>query len=399
MGAGWAIAEGAARLHHDVVLITQPRHRSAIERALRDDPELDVRLNPVYLGLPVRFMDLWERHGRLGGLQLYYLAWQVLLLKRARALHRVHPFDVGHHATMSTDWVPTGLAFVDDLPLVWGPVGGAEQVPEACRAFLGRRGRITERVRSLTAAPMRSLLAARAARRCALLVAQNEEEATWLRRIGPPVVVRPNVFLDDNDFLRPDASSPRVDPGTGPSQGSSHLAVFAGRLLAWKGVAIALATLRRPEMADWRLIVFGDGPEHRRLQAMVSAWGLEDRVSLLGRRPRAEVLEALTTADAFLFPSMREAAGWVVGEALAAGCPVVCLNTGGPPQLLRGTGHAVAPGPDLLEGLSRALRECVGAPRTIVRWDRSSVGHLLTQWYSVATGGPIGQLDQAMSRG
>ncbi len=387
MGAGWAIAEGAARLGHDVVLVTQPRHRAAIECARSDDPALADRLDPVYIGVPARWMDLWERHGRFRGLQLYYLLWQLLLLRRVRKLHHALAFDVGHHVTMSTDWIPTGLAFVHELPVVWGPLGGAEQVPDACRPYLGASGRFTERMRSVTTRPMRSLLAARAGRRCALLVAQNDQEAATLRSLGPPVVVRPNVFLDD-DIYRSLGEEP-ISEHSPPSDllGTAHVAVFAGRLLAWKGVHAALATMRRPEMAEWRLLVFGDGPERRRLRAAVREWGLEDRVSLLGHRPRSELLRALRTADAFLFPSMREAAGWVVGEALAVGCPVVCLDTGGPPRLLRGTGHAVTPGPRLLEDLAEALQACIGGPREVVRWDRHGIGDLLTDWYGDAASG------------
>jgi glycosyltransferase involved in cell wall biosynthesis len=390
MGAGWAIAEGAARLGHEVVLVTQPRHRDDIERARRDDPNLADHLEPVYIGLPARCMDLWERFGRLRGLQLYSLVWQLLLLRRVRALHRVSAFDVGHHVTMSTDWIPSGLAFVDDLPVVWGPVGGAERVPEACRAYLGVSGRLTERVRSITAGPMRSRLAARAGRRCALLVAQNEQEAQWLRSLGPPVVVRPNVFLDDDVFRQPQPrsiaahTSPAASVDAAPVD-AAPVAVFAGRLLAWKGVHAAIATMRQPEMAGWRLLVFGDGPERRRLGTSIAQWGLADRVSLVGQRPRAEMLEALRTADAFLFPSMREAAGWVVGEALAVGCPVVCLDTGGPPQLLRGTGHAVTPGPRLVEDMATALQACLGDARSVVRWDRHGVGELLAHWYGAVS--------------
>src|SRR5207244_8530023 len=57
----------------------------------------------------------------------------------------------------------------------------------------------------------------------------------------------------------------------------------------------------------------------------------------MGALPREEVLAAMFRADALLAPAFREAAGWAVTEALASGCPVVCVDRGGP---------AVIVGPD-----------------------------------------------------
>ena len=83
-------------------------------------------------------------------------------------------------------------------------------------------------------------------------------------------------------------------------------------------------------------------------------------------------------------PNPAGAAGWVVAEALAVGCPVVCLDTGGPPVLLEGTGAAVTPGPDMVAALAAALTRSLTMPRTVVRWDQSDMATLLDDWYHVA---------------
>ena len=376
-GVGWAVAKGAADLGHAVVLFTQPRHRSALEDALHRDRDLAARIRPVYVGLPAPLMERWERHFGLRGLQVYNLAWQGLLRARVRRMHRKEPFDLAHHVTLSTDWIPTGLAFIEGLPVVWGPLGGSERVPRSCRPYLSPRGRLVERARSWTADPMRAAVGAAAARRCALLVAQNDEEASRLRDLGPPVVIRPNVFLEDDFGTAPDDRSQAP-----PVREDAPRAVFAGRLVAWKGVYLALSVLTRPEMASWHLDVFGAGPERGRLLRKIRRLGLEERVVLHGKRPRDEVESALRCADAFLFPSMREAAGWVVAEALAVGCPVICLDSAGPPLLLRGTGVAVPPGPTMVEDLARALTAARSGPRTVVRWDQSEAPAVLREWYA-----------------
>jgi hypothetical protein len=154
-GAGWALASGAARAGHDVTLVTQPRNRALITAAITADPALS-GLHPHFVGLPARFMELWDRVLGLRGLQLYYLAWQLPLLAKARQLHTAQPFDVAHHATMTNDWIPSGLAHAGIPAVVWGPLGGGEKVPRSCRTYLGRRGRVMESVRPLATGGLRA---------------------------------------------------------------------------------------------------------------------------------------------------------------------------------------------------------------------------------------------------
>jgi len=375
-GAGWAFVRAATMLGHEVTLITQPRHLQTIQRERRKDPRLEERLSVHPVGLPSGFMDKWERHGRLRGLQLYNLGWQWAVGRLARRLHTVTPFDLGHHVTLSTDWIPSGLATVPGLPVVWGPLGGGERVPEPCRVYLGPKGQRTERARGLFTRPLRRL-ADRSAGHCALLVAQNPEEGTRLSALGVPVHVRPNVFLSEECF----SGFARTSPATTRSR---PRAVFAGRLLAWKGVHLALATMTAAE--DWELVIYGDGPERARLADSIRRLGLSERVTLMGQRPRAEVRQAMVDADVFFFPSMREAAGWVVAEALAVGCPVVCLNTGGPPLLVGTSGCIIDPGPGLPERLAGALAAAAGLPREQVRWDEQGLPALVSAWYARAAG-------------
>jgi glycosyltransferase involved in cell wall biosynthesis len=252
-------------------------------------------------------------------------------------------------------------------------------VPAACRRFLGRRGLLTEVLRVLATTPVRVGLAGRAAKRCALLLAQNDDEARSLRRHGRPVEVRPNVFLDVS------FQSANVEPPANPQPTRPRRAVFVGRLLAWKGVHLVLSTMAEAAASDWELTVYGDGPESGRMARAIAELGLTDRVTLLGRRSRDEVRAAMVDSDILLFPSMREAAGWVVAEALAVGCPVVCLDVGGPPRIAGEYGVAVPPGPHLPASLAGAMNQAAALPRQVVRWDEAELPQLLVRWYEAAS--------------
>ena len=74
------------------------------------------------------------------GMQWYYDRWQ----RRALAggdgdLDRRVGFDVVHHATFASYWARTGLAALDK-PFVWGPVGGAVELPRGFWITMGARG-------------------------------------------------------------------------------------------------------------------------------------------------------------------------------------------------------------------------------------------------------------------
>ncbi len=114
--------------------------------------------------------------------------------------------------------------------------------------------------------------------------------------------------------------------------GAAPLALVACRLLPWKGVALAIDSLRH--LPDWQLRIVGSGPDDTRLRARAAELGLAGRVQFTGWLPRDNVLDMMRDeADVLLFPSLHDEGSWSVAEARACGLPVVCLDRGGPPVL------------------------------------------------------------------
>lgn len=370
--AGWQMATAAAQ-RHDVWVITRPRFREAIDAALSADAALRRHLHVAYLDLAPRVV---ARKRRAADLYWYYALWQRTLGRRARALHATIGFDVAHHVTFANDWMPCGLTALRDVPLVWGPVGGSSTVPVLrLRRWLGVRGTLTELARAASTAVFRRLWGTPVARRAALVVAQNPDVAEVFRRFASAVVVEPNACLDD----LPTRVASEVRP---------RHAVFAGRLLAWKGAAIAIEALARAEAADWSLTVFGDGYERARLERLTRRLGLSSRVEFAGHRPRSDVLEAIARAEVFLFPSMHDQAGWVAAEASAMGCPVVCLPLGGPPTLADRNAHVAALDGDIPASVARRVVEAAargGEPHD--RWSARRLPDLVAGWYRDAVAG------------
>lgn len=379
-GAGWAWVRAAA-LHHEVWLLTRANNAPLIEEALAREGGL--RLHPVYLDLPAH-LRRWKRGSR--GVHLYYLLWQALALREGRRLEREHHFDVAHHLTFAVDWMPAAVAWIPGVPLVWGPVGGSARSPRGLWHWLGLRGAVREVVREGLTRVMRRVAGDPTARRAAIVVAQNREVLARFRASGL-VALEPNVALD----------LPALGQG-GRGGPESPRAAYAGRLLPLKGLRLALDCLARPELAAWSLDIFGDGPEREALQRRAKRSGVEARVAFHGQRPREEVRRAIASADAFLFPSLHDAAGWSVGEALVAGTPVVCLDRGGPAVLVEsGPGIAVASQGDVVAGLARALAAAPAlataeATRSArATWSSGRLPELVDSLYRIASSSGVQQ--------
>lgn len=370
-GAGWAWARAAAQ-HHEVWLMTRANNATRIEEALAGDPGLNLR--PVYLDLP-SWARWWKRGGR--GVRTYYMLWQLLAWFAARRLHRRIRFDVAHHLTFATDWLPSAVGYLPGCALVWGPVGGACPPPWRLWKWLGVRGLVKELMREGLTRPLRTIFGNAMARRAALIVAQNDDVRDRFEQVGT-VVVEPNVAVESGAVYQGSNSQISLD------RTPRCRAIFVGRLVPLKGLRLALAALARPEAQGWTLDVIGEGPELEPCRRLAARRGVLGRVRFFGQLPRKEVFAEMQEADALLLPSLHDAAGWAVAEAMVHGLPVVCLDRGGPSVLVRHSGGKAVPvRGDVVKQLAVALNAPKGQPDG-QRWTADRLPSLLSRWYGVA---------------
>jgi glycosyltransferase involved in cell wall biosynthesis len=115
--------------------------------------------------------------------------------------------------------------------------------------------------------------------------------------------------------------------------------VFVGRLLHWKGVHLAIRALAeaRRTIPTATLTLFGGGPGERWLRDLSKKCGVADAVEFAGHAPRQQLIDALLSYTALIFPSLHDSGGLAVIEALSKGLPVVCLDLGGPGIMVNGS--------------------------------------------------------------
>lgn len=136
---------------------------------------------------------------------------------------------------------------------------------------------------------------------------------------------------------------------------------------------IALLPKLATQFPELVYLIAGDGTDRARLEAMVRALGLEDRVVFAGRIREEEKDDHYNLADAFAMPSTSEGFGFVFLEAAACGLPVLGgSKDGSRDALVDGVlGVMVDPeSPDeLLEGLGLILSREKSVPECLKPFD------------------------------
>jgi glycosyltransferase involved in cell wall biosynthesis len=141
------------------------------------------------------------------------------------------------------------------------------------------------------------------------------------------------------------------------------LILSVGRLVEKKGFPdlIAACALLRQAGHQFRCEIYGEGPLHGQLSALIERLELADCVVLAGERGQAELIPIFQHADIFaLAPFVtgdgdRDGIPNVLVEAMACGLPVVSTTVAGIPELVRNGENGLLAAPREVGALADAL--------------------------------------------
>ena len=132
--------------------------------------------------------------------------------------------------------------------------------------------------------------------------------------------------------FRPPAETARLREQLGIS--TPHMILTVGRLIPRKGIDDILRALALLERRDFTLVVCGEGEGLSELRNLSRQAGLENHVRFSGWVGRQRIADFFSACDLFVLGSRLEALGNVLLEAMACGKPVVCTDSGGPPEVV-----------------------------------------------------------------
>jgi len=260
-----------------------------------------------------------------GGHQIYYWLWQIKAYFVARTLHKTEGFGLFHHVTYANDWMSSPIGAFLPVPYIRGPGGGAHRTPKGFQEEYSFSGRMWEKARTVGQWIFRhepSYLIGHNRARAILVCNREAMEAIpkkWSHKAS---------FFSVNGI-----SSDDLELAKNLEKTDSQFRVLsAGTLIRVKGFALAIKAFdefstRYPQSS---LTIIGSGPEAAKLHVLAKSMKSGSRIKLSPQVARNDLLSQMASHDVFLFPSLRDGGGAVVIEAMAAGKPVVCLDTGGP---------------------------------------------------------------------
>ncbi len=315
---GWNVARELVK-HHQVWVITRGNNRPYIEAELQRNPIPG--LNVIYCETPQGLVTFTLKQPMV---YLHYYLWQIQAYFTARQLHQEVGFNLVHHLTYVRYSSPSFLALLP-IPFIWGPVGGAESTPQAFWQDFSNRGKVYEIGRHLVHRlgeldPFVRLTA----QRSVLARGTTADTTHRLSQLGATKVeVVSQLGLSSQEIAR-------LNQGVNPNLNPIRF-ISIGRLLHWKGFHLGLRGFAQANLGDdaqyW---IIGHGPELNRLQRLAKTLGIDHQVKFWGELSRQETFAKLKDCLALIHPSLHDSGGLVCLEAMAAGCPVICLNLGGP---------------------------------------------------------------------
>jgi glycosyltransferase involved in cell wall biosynthesis len=323
-GVGWNFTEQLALQGHEVIVITQEA-KSAVEEKYSKEAYPNITF--IYFSIPSWLKKLIFRGtGPLA--HLHYSIWQVYAYFFLKKYLSHTDIDLIHHITLGVFRTPVFLGKLGK-PFIFGPVGGGEASTPQLQKNLPMKFKRLEKLRHLVnLTVLINPLCWIPFRDAQLVLLKTSDNLKYIpKRYHHKCKVSLEIGI----------SSTLIKPIEHVQHHKQNFKIlFAGRLEYWKGVHLAIKTYTQvlKEFPNTTFSIIGSGSDESWIKQVAVQEDVIDKINWLPRVPQKTLFEMYSQYDILLFPSLHDSSGGVVIEALAHGLPVVCLDLGGPKEIV-----------------------------------------------------------------
>lgn len=148
--------------------------------------------------------------------------------------------------------------------------------------------------------------------------------------------------------------------------------VAVGTLEYRKGYDVLIKALAASKIEQgWSLLIIGDGKYRKELVHLIQEYHLEDKVKLLGKKNKVEIVNTLIHSTIFVMPSRNENFSVALLEALACGLPTIASNCGGANDCINDHNGVIVPVGNV-EALAKAIEKMI---RDIDNYDNNFIAN------------------------
>lgn len=394
-GVGWAAVCRIAD-KHEVLVLTGSRARSDLERAIAEGV-VPKRVRIVHMDEPVDF----HPNRFVARLQnwLRYRSFNKRILRKAIELHEKEDFDLCHQVTIAAWRMPSPLWQLP-IPFVWGPIGGAGEIPGSFRSMLRGSAKFFEWLRDVNT---RWISGRKGFLDCmknsAHVFAANDETLEFLEpfRTGMPITRLPIASISAekaSSLERPQEEETPPKP----------LKLFAGgNMEGRKGGTLALQALGLlgRKGVDFSFTIAGGGPDIPHLKLLARSLGIEKQVKFHQGFSGDDYRRILKETDVYFLPSFRESTPVTLLEACLAGAYPVVADTSAQGEIVKLVGGSAIPAKSpgqLVSDMAEELEWCDKNRDKISSKGREAAKHVAREFSASLYDQAIDQVYSAVTR-
>ncbi|MBP5719527.1 MAG: glycosyltransferase [Bacteroidales bacterium] len=319
-GMGWNWISNLAACCN-LFIITEGEWRHEIEAAVHEHPFKD-NLHFFYLPVSHRVRKMCWNQGDWR-FYFHYRCWQKRAFKKAKEILAATRIDVVHQLNMVGFREP-GYLWMLGKPVIWGPIGGIEEVPMRflakapvnMKSFIRMKNLITWLQIRFDPHVDRAFRYSRAL--ISAVPAAQEAIKTIKHRDS---VLIPETGCYDLNTIPADKRERR----------DFHI-LWVGKFDYRKRLDLALEAIAKvKDLPGLHFHIAGTGTEKQvdGYKELAASLGIEDICVWHGKVPNDQVQVMMRDADLFFFTSISEATSTVVPEAINNCLPVLCFNACG----------------------------------------------------------------------
>ena len=253
----------------------------------------------------------------------YYKDWQYKTFIIAKEIIRNNHIDIVHQLNMIGFREPGYLWEIENIPFVWGPIGGLKQFPTSYLKGCSLKMKVFNYLKNyINIFQLKyDKRVNKAFKKAKLLISSIPDSYYAIKKyknLDSIIIPETGCFNGYNSDLD------RFDE-------ASFNIVWVGKFDFRKQLPLALKIIKKTNNSKIHLNIYGSGndlqiKENRILSEKLN---INAQISWHGSVANSEIINAMKKAHLFLFTSVSEDTSTVVLEAISNGLPVMCFDTCG----------------------------------------------------------------------